>query len=94
MNKSLHDELIKVCSSRGDPLFHNCHDDVVVRKMLPMQSIFYQHKQIEVRRCQIQNYMVGMVRQTIQDWQCAPQSSNWYGTCCYCVARERLPCLM
>jgi len=27
-------------------------------------------------------------RQSIQNWQCIPSSSNWYRTWCHCVARE------
>ena len=33
---------------------------------------------------------VNAVGQSSQDWQCALQSSKWYGTKSYCVARERL----
>ena len=29
MSKSLHAVLIKICTSRGDPLFHSCYDDVI-----------------------------------------------------------------
>ena len=39
MNKSLHTTLIKISTSRGDPLFHSCYDGIIARKMLPMQSI-------------------------------------------------------
>jgi len=53
MNKCLHAALIKICTSRGGPLFHSLYNDVVARKMLPTQSIFHQPEQIEVRRRQI-----------------------------------------
>ena len=47
MNKSLHVRVIKICNSRGDPLFHSCYDGTVARKMLPMQSIIQFPKQME-----------------------------------------------
>ena len=31
--------LIKLNSSRGDPLFHSCYDSIVVRKVLPTPFI-------------------------------------------------------
>ena len=49
MNKSLHTALVKIHTSGGDPLFHSCCDGIVVRKMLPMQSIFHQPEEMEVR---------------------------------------------
>ena len=54
MNKSLHAVLVKICTRGADPLFHGCYDDVIARKMLPMQSISHQPKQMELKRCQIQ----------------------------------------
>jgi len=54
MNKSLHAVLIKICTSRGGPLFHSSYDGIVARKMLPTQSIFHRPEQMEVRRRQIQ----------------------------------------
>lgn len=36
------------------------------------------------------DYMVDVVRQSSQDWQCVPWSSNWYGAWSYHVTRERL----
>jgi len=54
MNKSLHATLIKFCTSGGGTLIHSSYDGIVARKMLPMQSIFHQPEQMEVRRCQIQ----------------------------------------
>jgi len=53
MNKSLHAALVKICNSRGGPLFHSSYDGVIARKMLPMQSIFHRPEQMEVRRHQI-----------------------------------------
>jgi len=53
-NKSLHAVLVKTCTSGGGPLFHSSYDGIVARKMLPMQSIFHQPEQMEVRRRQIQ----------------------------------------
>ena len=44
----------KICTSRGDPLFHSSCDDFFARKMLTMQSIFHWPEQVEVRRHQIQ----------------------------------------
>jgi len=29
MNKSLHATLVKICTSKGDPLFHSCCDGVI-----------------------------------------------------------------
>ena len=55
MNTNLHAMLIKVCTSRGDPLFQICCNSVIARKTLPTQSIFHQPEQMEVRRHQIQN---------------------------------------
>ena len=62
MNKSLYTTSVKICTSRGDPLFHSCYDGVITGKMLPTQSIFHWPEQMEVRRC----YMVGMVGQSSQ----------------------------
>ena len=45
MNQSLHTTLIKTCTSRGDPLSHSCHNNIV------MLSIFHHSKQMKVRRC-------------------------------------------
>jgi len=53
MNKSLHAMLVKICTSRGDSLFHSCYDSIIARKVLPIQSIFPWHKQMEVRRHKI-----------------------------------------
>jgi len=53
MNKSLHAALVKICTSRGGPLFHNLYDGVIARKILSTQSIFHRPKQMEVRRGQI-----------------------------------------
>jgi len=50
MNKSLHAMLVKICTSRGDPRFHNLYDGIVARKMLPTPSIFQDLEQTEVRR--------------------------------------------
>ena len=36
------------------------------------------------------NYTVGVVRESSQDWQCAPWSSNWYRAWRYPFARRRL----
>jgi len=33
--KLLHAALVKICTSRGGPLFHSCYDEGVARKMLP-----------------------------------------------------------
>jgi len=33
MNQSLHNMLVEVCTSRGDPLFHSCYDGIIARKM-------------------------------------------------------------
>ena len=92
MNKSLHDDLIKICTSGGDPVFHSCSDGIVARKMLPMQSIFHWPKQMEVRwKVPNLDYTVDVVGQSGQDWQGNPWSSNWCWAWRYCVARERLP---
>ena len=53
MNKNLHAVLRKICTSRADPLYHSCYDGAVAWKMLPIQSIFHQSKQMEVRSHQI-----------------------------------------
>ena len=55
MNKSLHDVLVKICTSGGDPLFHKCYDNTLARKMLPMQCVLHQTEQMEVRMGQIWN---------------------------------------
>ena len=78
--KSLHATLVVICTSGGDPLFHNCYDSVVAKKILPMQSIFHWFKKKDIRSCQI--WTVAVVWQFSQDWQCAPQSSNWCGAWC------------
>ena len=44
MNKSLHETFLIICILGGDPLFQSCYDDIIARKMLPMQSIFQQPK--------------------------------------------------
>ena len=50
MNKSLHTALVKIHARGGDSLFHSCYDGIIARKMLPMQYIFHQTKQTEVRK--------------------------------------------
>ena len=48
--------LVKICTSRDDPLFYSCCDGIsgiIARKMLPLQSLFHWPKQMEVRRHQI-----------------------------------------
>ena len=56
MNKSLNAELVNVCTSRGDPLFHSCCDGIISGKILSTHFIFHKPKQMEVRRCEIQIY--------------------------------------
>ena len=41
MNMSLHAELLKICTSGGDPLFYSHYDGVIARHMLPIQSNFH-----------------------------------------------------
>jgi hypothetical protein len=53
MNQSLHAALVKMCTSRGGPLFHSSYGGVIARKMLPTQSIYHQPEQVEARRRQI-----------------------------------------
>jgi len=48
MNKSLHAMHIK--TNGDDSLFHSCYDGVITRKVFPMQSIFHQPEQMQVRR--------------------------------------------
>ena len=74
MNKSLHVMLIKIYTSRGDPLFHNRYDNIIARKMLPIQSIFHCLGKKEPRLYD------GCGRQSSQEWQRAPRSSNWFGS--------------
>jgi len=38
MNKSLQSALMKICTNRGDLVFHNCVDDIVARKMDSMSN--------------------------------------------------------
>jgi len=64
MIKSLHAVLIKICTGRGDSLFHGCYDDVIARKTLPIQSIFHQPEQLEIRRCQIWTIQCGWTLQS------------------------------
>jgi len=35
MNKNLHAALIKICTSRSNPLFHSCYDGVLLGKCCP-----------------------------------------------------------
>ena len=90
-----HDALIKICTSGGDPLFHSCYDSILARKILPTQSISIFHwLKLIVRKGSQKasnlDYMVGVLGQSSQLWQCAPQSWNWYRAWCYHVAREWL----
>ena len=48
--KSLHATLVVICTSGGDPLFHNCYDSVVAKKILPMQSIGSKRRTSEVAK--------------------------------------------
>jgi hypothetical protein len=81
MNKSLHAALVPICTSQ---LFHNSYHGVVARKM-STQSIFHRYEQMEVRRRHIRT--IRWVGST-QYWQCAPQSSNWFGAGRYRVAKD------
>ena len=74
MNKSLCALLIKICTSRDDPLFHSCYDGIVARKMLPMQSVFHWPGQMEVRKYQTQ--IVGGCDRTVQPRYSAVQYST------------------
>ena len=53
MKESLHEALVKICTSGGGAPFHSSYDGVVARKLLPMQSIFHRPKQMEIRMRQI-----------------------------------------
>ena len=53
VTESLHAMLVKICTSRGDPLFHSFCNNVTAREMLLLQSIFHWLEQMKVRRCQI-----------------------------------------
>ena len=59
---------------------------VVARKTLPMQLAGTDGSE----KAPNSDYFVDVVGQPSPDWQCAPQSSNWYWVWCYRVARERL----
>lgn len=48
INKSQCAELIKMCSSGGDPIFHNCYYSIPERKILPAQSSFPQPEEMEI----------------------------------------------
>ena len=52
-SKSLHAAFVKICTSRGGPLFHSCYDSNIARDTLPMQSVFHWPEQMEVRGCQV-----------------------------------------
>ena len=88
MNKSLCATLIKICTSRGGPLFHSCYDSTIARKMLLTQSIFL--KQMEVRRHQVWNIQCvwqdspTIIGSVLYSLQIGMKTSN------YRVARERL----
>jgi len=54
MNKSLNAAVIKNCNSGDDSLFHSWYNSIIARRILPIQSIFHQPEQTEVRRYQNQ----------------------------------------
>lgn len=81
---------IRVCMPsliKSAPAEVTC-DGVFNRKMLPMQFIFCHPKQME-EGAKSELYS-GWVGRSSQDWQCAPQSSDWYWAWCYRIARESL----
>ena len=87
MNKSLHAVLIKICTSRYEPLFHRYYDCVIARKMLLMQSIIsnrWKSEYVKSRVCggcgrtvQPRLAMCSIVFKLVWSW-------------CYCVAGQRL----
>jgi hypothetical protein len=63
MNKSLQAALVKICTSRGGPLFHSSYDGVVVRKM-STQSIFQSVRTDRRQKGPNPDYTLGVVRQS------------------------------
>lgn len=68
---------------------HSCYGGAIARKM-SLQSIFHWPEQMEDKRYQKPDRMVGVAGQPSQHWLCAPQYSRLYGVLCYHVAGERL----
>jgi hypothetical protein len=77
-------QLVKVCTSGGDPLSHGCNDSIIVH--LPSARTDGSQKESDP------DYMVGVVGQSSQTLQRAPWSSNLYGAWRCRVAGERLSC--
>ena len=88
-NSRLHDLLIKICTAEGELLFHTCYDNINSRKMFTRIAHFSSAQRGGSQKVPNQDYKVSVVGQSSQDWQCVPQSSNWYGAWHYHVARER-----
>jgi len=76
---------LRKSAPRVNLLFHSCCESTVVRKKLLLQSVSHQPQQKALNP----DYVMGVVGQFRQDWQCAPQSSNLHEIWSYCAARER-----
>lgn len=69
---------MKIHSSGGDPLFHNCCDGVIARNVAPAVHLSLDGSQKAPN-------LVGMIGQSSQDWQRTPQSSDCSGAWRYRV---------
>lgn len=96
INKTL--PLMKNCTSRAEPLFHSCYEGTVARKCPCSKSFIGSNRwksegakfRLYCGHIQVGRTHPGLVGQSNQDRQCAPQSSTRYDSLSYCAVKERL----